>query len=411
MYLGILTFLTAIAIWPGVPTFAWGPRWFLAAAGSAAYLFVVRIRPTPAHWWGLAFLLAAAASYFWIDVKLEWYEGFIWYLGLAAAFLVGAEVKDLRPVWWGLGAGLSINGLIALAQFFGYDYVPYINVPAGLFGNRVFMGEAAALALVGSVACRFWYFVPGSILALGLSQSRGALLGVLGCGMIWLWKHWKGGVMVLLIALPFFALASTGIVLPGTNKGASTMERVYLWSDSIDGLKPFGNGVGSFYTAAVKYGHRTQTTGLREAHAHNDVLEAFFELGILAIPLMVIFWMALFGPLTTERYVLWCFVLVGLTGFPLHAPLTGFVGSLVAGYLVRGRYSVPCPVSLGYVDDSSRVTGAFAQIHQVWDLAKGCCYLPLRLLHSLTKPKYVISLQDGGSKADHAVRDYACKAE
>jgi uncharacterized membrane protein YqaE (UPF0057 family) len=50
----------------------------------------------------------------------------------------------------------TVPNLGAIAQWLGFDGVPQLAPPAGLFLNKNYMGEPAALLLLALLALRAW---------------------------------------------------------------------------------------------------------------------------------------------------------------------------------------------------------------------------------------------------------------
>jgi hypothetical protein len=83
------------------------------------------------------------------------------------------------------------------------------------------------------------------------------------------------------------------------------------------------------------YATHINTELARPRYAHNDLLNIIFEFGIGSI----LFLMVLFNVFKTgkrELAILFTVCIVSLFTYPMHIPVQGFIGFLVAGYLTAG---------------------------------------------------------------------------
>jgi hypothetical protein len=384
--LGVAALLVSVAYIPGVSGAGFTSRWLVLAIVSVLLFGVAHIRETPALRWGIALLAYAAISIAFEPVFWEGLNGYIQLLILGLIFLLGSQVEDLRPVYAGLALGITINLGFVIAQMLGKTPVLWVNVPAGLFVNRAFLGEAAALAVVGALVSRLWWLVPGPLVCVALSQSRGSWIALGAAGGVWAWrKHWGFGLAIVL-ALPIAAY-----LMATYGRWFGPVERIYLWRDTLDGLSIFGNGIGSFYTMVPAYGHRLEGI-VREAHAHNDPLELAFELGAPGvIACAAILFAAFRAPdRPGDKLVLVTFLVEGLAGFPAHMPATGFVGFVVAGGLCGHRYRLWKPVDLGAIRKRIRMEFARKKPHRVASDARGREVVSARLHTESAGSQYVM---------------------
>jgi len=340
--LGVLTFVVTVAFVPGFPEPATTGRWAILSFCLPAMLLVTRAHVTPAHVAGAAFLALATASLAWTPVLVEGLNALWWLLLFAAAFMIGAEQRDLRPVYTGLGLGLVPSACFAIAQAMGYAPVEqFSSSPAGLFANSNLLGSVAAIALVGGALHRMWWLLPTPLLCLVLSGSRGAWLGALAASVLMLWARSRLAALALalaiLVASQYAFLHSRGSTSV-TSPSASLHHRSWVWLDTVEGLTWQGRGIGSFWVASPAHAPRQQAANMRHWHAHNDFLEILYELGALGLVLALAFTAFLaVGPLVPERIVLLAFLALGVTGFPLYQPVPALVGALAAGALA-GRW-------------------------------------------------------------------------
>jgi O-antigen ligase len=277
----------------------------------------------------------------------------------AGAVWLGAALTDMRPALRGFGAAILVNAILLLAQCAGSTIIEFRHHgPAGLFINPHSLGELAALTLVGYAAwaaashgdrMRWALRAVPSLVCLGVTGSRTAILAA------------AAGIATSLerrLALLILALGATAAALISLLgwRIASMGHRVALWLDTFDGVRDrvitalAGHGLGSWYGLYPLFATRNDTLFWREAHAHNDLLELVFDVGLVGAGLAAGFvacalragarvpWV---GPdrasrlcalgIFTAVLVEACFV------FPFHMPATALLGGLAAGHLCRGR--------------------------------------------------------------------------
>lgn len=298
---------------------------------------------TIGHTLGLAFITFACASLAWSQSKLSGIET-IWHWGvLAMAFCVGTRQESLRQFWMGLGIGMWINALVALAQIAGIPTIPHVAVwpsAAGLFFNPNMLSEAAAIILVGLLVERLYWLAPGAAICLAAGQGRTAVVAffAVACGLLIPIRGAKiitGAVGLILLSLLFLI----------KDQFTALTVRTDIWSAALPFLTPFGNGIGSLLLE-TKYG--------MVEHLHNDLLELAFEFGVGGAPLVALVALAAYRD-PTARPVLACAMVVGLASFALFLPVTGAVVAIVAGYAYsRVRLDGPYSIYWG-LDVSARM--------------------------------------------------------
>ena len=326
--MGLVAFLATIAYYPGASGSGISPKWWVVALGCAVALAFLRLRPQVEWFFGAMFLGYAALSLSWTPEPIVAANELVHLLVLALAFLVGSALRDLRAVFRGLAVGIGVNGVLALAQWLwatmqpGVPLVPWFDqvspdprYPAGLFVNHNFLAETAALALAGSLAYRDWRFTVPSALTLCLVHSRAALLALAALGLFRAtraYTFWLG----LLLAVPAIVLM---YYMGADNAGVA--DRLSFWSQVIGGISVTGSGLGSY-----------QVTFYTAEHAHNDLLQMVFELGVGIVPLCALVWCAVRGS-GAECSVLGVALVLALFSFPLELPTTGFIIALTLGHL------------------------------------------------------------------------------
>lgn len=302
-----LAFLISVAFVPGIANSATSPRWVLAALSS--------------YFLSLPALLFAAYVLYFLTSSPD--AAFKWAI-VAAAFCWGQRTDDetAGKVAEAFAAGILVSGVVAAAQWLGYDVVSRLpGHAAGLFVNKNYLGEAACAAFV--LGMRFSIAAMlASLPALVLSGSRASWLAALiAFGINAEWRRTWG----------WLAAAATLAWSAGwLGDGLSMMQRFELWRDAapvvLAGL-PFG-------------------AGAPWEPLHNEFLQAFSELGVAASVPLVAFYLAASRDLAFGVSVA---VLLSL-GFALHLPATAWLIAFMCGHLVGnlrhdGRDRV-CPARL-----------------------------------------------------------------
>lgn len=326
LFAGGFAFVLTVAFVPWLGGAADSPRWAMVALGSTAALWI-SFRVTAGHWIGLGLLAWAGLSMLWTAGPYEGVDELAKLLFLAGLFVIGSGLPSLRPVLIGLAIGMAVNSALATAQMFGFEGVPQLGGPAGLFMVKNYLAEPAALVLVWLVAARMWWWALAVLPAVLLPGGRGALAALVACAIAWLWTKSRPAAVALIL------VAGLGAGALAVRGDSSVTERFAIWRATAAGLTWTGSGIGSFYARLPSHAPDLNLTVKRPAHAHNDMLELTYELGpgvLLFVALMVL---ALFGPAGPERYVLIGFLMEGCFGFPLHFPVTAALAAVAAGHL------------------------------------------------------------------------------
>lgn len=324
--LGLVVALVGVAYWPGLASPSEPIKLALLGVALPGLLAIrgLAIRVWPL-WLALAWGIAGA---WWAPSLPQWTKE-VWLLVLLCLSAeLGTQLDDFTPVWLGLGAALAANlGLQALSMA-GLGAWMEVAPPAGTFVNRNMLGELAAMGLVGCLLARLWPWALVAGLVLALSQCRGAMVGVY-CGLLaWIWPRSRTAFAVLVL----FPVNVLVWVHFSDHLDPSSAVRLAMWLDLGQNLTLTGSGLGSFYQNYPLFNHLTDTLNSRPIHAHNDLLELGYELGIFgAILALALAWRVRHSPL--------CATLAGIAvfGFPLHQPATLLVGGLCIGAALRPR--------------------------------------------------------------------------
>ena len=328
MIVGILSFVFSILYWPGIASAATTPRWAFLAVVVSLGLFFVRVRWTLAH-----FFLAATLG--WMLVSWSWaivgYDGALIgfkFVILSGLFLIGAQLTSLRPVLIGCSWGLLVNSAVIIAQLRGWTALEQAAIPGGLFINKDLSAEFALLVLIGLLYERLWWLVPNVLVSVIMPHSRSVMVAaVVKLGLL-LWKK-QPRLWVFFGAI----VIASGIVYYLLAPDSSASQRIDLWIDTLQGYRWFGHGLGQYYAVYPEFATHVDTLVERPDHAHNDLLEIGYELGIGASLVVCFVWCCWRGTLVAEKAILAAFLVIGCFSFPLYMPATAAIFALVAGRL------------------------------------------------------------------------------
>ena len=308
-------------------------RWAVAWVAIALLVWLI-----PSVRWNLAgsaLLVLALASFAWAPEPLNALHEFMRMCLVAAAFVVG-RAGCTENIFEGAAWGMIVNSGLAIAQTLGWQPVMEVStaMPAGLFGNRDFMAEAALLVIIPLVWNRRWYMAVAVLPALLLPMDRTVFAAG---GMVTALMVWKLSRTVTIIAVSAACIGALAITLLPA-KFHSAQERIDLWKDTLDGTTFLGRGVGQFYNTFPEAATRQAIERIRSDHAHNDWLELSYELGFVGIFLGAVFSASvLLGPSGWEKAAFLAFCVIGCFAFPLHNPATGILGLAAAGGVYRRR--------------------------------------------------------------------------
>lgn len=329
--LALLTFMVCVTYIPGIPSAASQPRMWVIAMGTGTLLMGLRhIRATPGHWLGVALVGYCAATTFWGFSTYDEVGAIAQLLFLAGVFCLAAEARTLRHCYIALALGVSVSAIFAIAQSVGLE--PIATLPnagsPGLFLNRDSQAELAAVSILG-LSGFVTPLLAGPLIILMLVASRGAFLGLAAGFASWL--YFQGYIrprhLVAMALAAALLIAVDSYYTPW--RLASLDGRFEMWNWAAANMTWFGWGWGDFGTVFSAFDY-----------AHNEFIQAAFELGVGSLLLWAVFAYALGGPLATERSILIAILVEGLVGFPLHTPTTAFMAALVAGRLSGARYRI-----------------------------------------------------------------------
>lgn len=333
MSAGILAFLVMVAYWPGLSGAAVAPRYAVIALAWALVLIGPRLKLTTGHALALLFAAWCALTMTWAQYPLDGIDALGRMVLLAGAFCLGAQLRDLRSLMIGAGLGISVSSAVAMLQAAGVPWIVEAPSPAGLFYNKNFMAEAAALVAIWAIAARLWWLVPLLSPALLMPGARGALLAVIVTVVLMLWHRSRlAAVLAVVLAITLMGYAVLSVSL------ASGTERMAIWSDTAEHLSLLGVGLGGFVEYFPKLAHHFVMTVSRPGQAHNEFLQIAFETGFVGIVIFAsLIGVLLRGELSPAKLVLIGGLVEAFLAFPFQMPATGFLIAVVAGSLSADR--------------------------------------------------------------------------
>jgi hypothetical protein len=325
---------------PGITGATIPTQWVLLSIILALSLWR-RISSSFPHELGAIFCIYAGASALWAHNIGTSVLG-LWYIAIwVLSFRLGAMAMSLCRLWQGLAVGLSVSTIVAVFQWLGFQPVPVFGThPSGLLFNSTLFAACCTLVLLGLIGHRLWLYTPPLVLGLLLAQSRGAILVLIAV----LVARYANRIL----ALGLFIAASIYLSIIA---GADDSLRLALWGQALHQLTLFGWGPDAFNDFYFIFAN----TLYHGEFVHNDYIQLLFEFGIGALPIFAILAMALSCTASDDWPVILCWALFATFYFPLYAPLTAFIGCVVAGHLLRGFDPVWAFCQLRRLDCLSRV--------------------------------------------------------
>lgn len=330
----ILAFGVTVAYWPGILASAVAPRWALLAVGLPLISWLdPRALPRHMLWLPVLFLAYAALSVMWSSDPLEGAHEWIHFAIFGTAMLAGANLSSekIDMVFRAIACGLVASLAIGAAQMAGYS--PLANQgasPSGLFFNRDFLAEFAAIVFVWAVMSRELRAAVIASIPLIFCGSRVALSAAVVALLLVRPRR-----VLLVVPAAAAGLVAASVLWPG--KLVSVNERLAMWWDAITNTTLFGHGLGSYAADHPVW-----------EHAHSDLLQSGYELGIGGLLPAALMVAALARPAPAPlRAVVVCIAVEYAVAFPLHLPAPAFVAGIVLGYLLQRRGDVRVVRSLG----------------------------------------------------------------
>jgi hypothetical protein len=333
----IATALLAIAYIPGLTGATIATQWPLLFALLPLALWR-KGEWTWTHTAGALFIAYSIISLAWSPNRYDGVWGLMMIAVWALSFHLGTTLPSLLPVWRGLAMGLGVSSLIAILQWWGYNAV--LSAPgqnAGLLYSTAASGAIAAIVIVGlychGLLWGLWWWVLPVLPLLALSGQRLPFLAIFLATS----RNWK--------FITVFAIAASVVVLLWPSQ--SDLIRFAIWRAAVSELTWFGMGPNSFINLWISlpdgYAHHPE-------YAHNDYLQFVFEAGIFSLLPLAVMAAALLRTDSVDWPAFVVFAVLCGGYFPLHSPLTAFVGPLLAGHLVAGRHRLRVPRRVGRYD-------------------------------------------------------------
>lgn len=336
-------FLLMVAYLPGTFQPATAGRWAVASIGIAVLLWCLpRI---PILQYGLAFLAIAELSLVWETYRLDGANEMWRYLLVAGAIALGLKGMG-NAIFEGAAWGIAVSTPFVIAQMFGYHPVLEAAPPAGLFSHKDMLAETAMLVVLWALWHRRWVLLGLCLPCVIFPHDRAVFVALLGAGVVLLWPRRR------MMAYGLAGISALALV------GATTLqyrhqaidERLDIWRDTILGMTLQGRGIGQYYGTYPEAAKYEKVESVRPAHAHNDLLEVAYELGIPGFLFAAVFAAGAFlSPYSWEKIVFTAFAIDSVFAFPLHDPSAGILGGVVAGGLYAMRSLLRDRLRLGAI--------------------------------------------------------------
>lgn len=265
-------------------------------------------------WLGALFLGYALASLAWApEINALAIANLV---GLAGAFWLGLQgIRLWREVMW---AAIAI----------GIVYLIWPIVNPNYMGCFLALGIAVGLYIRNPMVV---LIVPPLV----ATQSRGAIIASTATIAITFARRFPVAVLCTCVAALILVVDQKAI-------GGSLTQRLGIWEVTLADLVPWGHGWGTFQHTFIMIPIKINMTGLIAPHAYNDYIELLSDLGLGVIPLTILVAFALLegsGP----RTIAICFLILGLTYFPLQIPIVAQVFALALGELIRSTRTQSLP--------------------------------------------------------------------
>lgn len=324
-------FLLSVVYIPGIVGASISTGWLFLFILMPVIICFYKIPIKPSHVIGSLFLIYASISLFWTYSLNIGFFYLLQLIALSLCFCLGSALFDIKPIIKGLSIGLLISVIVAFAQYFNWhDVFSVNNNPAGLFVNTNVFCEICAIILICLLVFKLYWWIAIPIPGLLLVHSRAAILGTM-VGLIAIsWSKSKFYTFLFL----FVGIILGSVYYIDHSNLPSINQRFALWVDTFNGLKLFGNGVGSFESMYPFYSLNTETWLERPKYAHNDLLQIVFEYGIGSL-FLIWFVLNILKIKCEKRIILYAIGTISLFSFPFHIPVSAFIGCLVAGFISR----------------------------------------------------------------------------
>lgn len=294
--------------------------------------------------------------------------------GAISITLAVSKIKNLKWIYIAMTVMAVLSILYSISQKLGFDPI-FTPLDQTMKADVVsFMGSHNQLGIY-SCANAFWapWLIPFSIIPIFLTKCNSAMIGILAGSFVYVYyifgKKWtvKLCILLLLLAAPwwFFCHKSNqelseriklwGLSVQQVNQGKIYSSDMAGHSAVIKANPWFGFGLGNFFSYSpfsqykiyglkkTEYYMNKFDVGKIEhfyEHAHNDLVEAFFEFGYVGIIILIsfvisvlfVFWKSVktkgvvftFSSLIAQSFA-------SMSVYVCHAPVSLFIFCLTLG--------------------------------------------------------------------------------
>lgn len=347
-YPSCLMFALMVAYVPHTVTPSAVGRWFIVALLSTL-VFAVKIEfnlpvklLTMLLGWMVLGLLWSVSPWDTFGCIVHWGA-------LGVLFIWAMQQRDLTTMWIAFILGVTVSVPFVLLQNFGYhpvqDLARFGFEPlAGLFLLNNLVAELGALAVIVAIGIEqpFLAIGPGILVFLTGQRERVGWLMLLVAVFAYVWfgggnERGRQGLIhrraAVIGAVAIFASMVVGYLYANDLYGEywywSDKARLDIWLDTLRHLTILGGGAETYQAVFPAY-----------PHAHNEILQLAFELGIGSV---LLFWMVGYGlcaDVLLERTLLVAYLAAAMVWVPTVDPPMAVIGVLLTGYLCGHRYRV-----------------------------------------------------------------------
>ena len=166
----------------------------------------------------------------------------------------------------------------------GQHWTSTYNPLVGFMGNRMHTSALLAMSIPAFLRGRWLWGVPVVLVGLLMAKSVGGIvalgIGLTFYGLMWVKNPWS--IVPFLICI----IVGGGIMIGLLGRGADYRSRLEVWQNVIPFFKQnwwLGSGIGNW---KVLFSIVSPYRGLRWTKAHNDVIQAVFEMGPLFLVIL-----------------------------------------------------------------------------------------------------------------------------
>ena len=293
---------------------------------------------------------------FWSISPWDTFGFIIHWSALGVVFLWAMQQRDLTNIWIAYILGVTVSVPFVLLQNFGYHPVQDLGrfgfePLAGLFLLNNLVAELGALAVIAAIGIEQPFLAIGPAILVFLTGQRERvgwlMLLVAVFAYVWFGGDSQGRALrprriAVVFAVALLAAIVVGYLYVNDLYGEywywSDKTRLDIWRDTLSHLTILGGGAETYQAMFPAY-----------PHAHNEILQLAFELGIGSVLIFWLVYYALGANVLLERTMVAAYLAAAMVWVPTVDPPMAALGVLLTGYLCGHRYRVRVPQPVGRV--------------------------------------------------------------